>query len=186
MQSRKFQPTGGRLTDLFTSDPEVPGKMTTRHGAFLDKVDRFDAEFFGISPREAASMDPQQRLLLEVSWEALENAGRAPGGLCWLTHRRLSRHLQQRLWPRALRPPGTDRCLLQHGQRLQRRSGPAVILSRCAWTEHRGRHGLFVVAGCPASGVSGLAPRRMRSGAGRRRESHSDAGDEHQLLEGAA
>ena len=41
--------------------------MTTRHGAFLTKVDRFDAEFFGISPREAASMDPQQRLILEVA-----------------------------------------------------------------------------------------------------------------------
>jgi acyl transferase domain-containing protein/phospholipid N-methyltransferase len=66
------------LDALYASDPEAPGKMTTRCGAFLAGVDQFDADFFGISPREAASMDPQQRLLLEVSWEAFENAGHAP------------------------------------------------------------------------------------------------------------
>ncbi|ONK14197.1 type I polyketide synthase [Streptomyces sp. MP131-18] len=47
-------------------------------GAFLDHVDRFDAEFFGISPREARAMDPQQRLALELGWEVLEDAGVLP------------------------------------------------------------------------------------------------------------
>lgn len=70
------------LEAYYSSDSNVPGKMYTRQGNFLDiGVDQFDAEFFGLSPREVVSMDPQQRLLLEVSWEALENAGQASGNL---------------------------------------------------------------------------------------------------------
>src|SRR3546814_2378596 len=66
----------GRLDDAGARD-----RATTKWGAFLDGVDRFDAAFFHISPREAASMDPQQRILLETAWRALENAGQAPDRL---------------------------------------------------------------------------------------------------------
>ena len=66
---------------LYDEDADAPGKMFTRHGAFIEDTDRFDAEFFGISPREAESMDPQQRILLETAWDAFENAGIAPSSL---------------------------------------------------------------------------------------------------------
>lgn len=60
---------------FYAPDGGVPGRMNTRHAAFLDELRRFDADFFDISPREAVRMDPQQRLFLETAWHALEHAG---------------------------------------------------------------------------------------------------------------
>jgi acyl carrier protein len=66
---------------FYDSNPDNSGKMTTRWGGFLDRIDQFDPGLFGISPREAGGIDPQQRLILEVGWEALEDAGEVPAQL---------------------------------------------------------------------------------------------------------
>lgn len=63
------------IDDFYDPDPTAPGAIISDRGAFLEKVDEFDAGFFGVSPREARRLDPQHRLLLEVAWEALETAG---------------------------------------------------------------------------------------------------------------
>lgn len=66
---------------FYDADADAPGKMYSRHGAFVKEASLFDADFFGISPLEANTLDPQHRLALEVTWEALENAGQSPAGL---------------------------------------------------------------------------------------------------------
>jgi acyl transferase domain-containing protein len=63
------------INRYFDPAPATPGRMMSRFGGFLERIDEFDAAFFGISPREAQSVDPQQRVLLETAWEALEDAG---------------------------------------------------------------------------------------------------------------
>ncbi|EPC8410314.1 amino acid adenylation domain-containing protein [Bacillus thuringiensis] len=60
----------------YNENMDKPGKMYTKHAAFLDiPIGEFDNAHFEISAIESSSIDPQQRLLLEVSWESLENAG---------------------------------------------------------------------------------------------------------------
>jgi phthiocerol/phenolphthiocerol synthesis type-I polyketide synthase B len=63
------------LERYFNAAPATPGRVMTRWGGFLERLQEFDPFFFGISPREAERLDPQQRLVLETAWEALEDAG---------------------------------------------------------------------------------------------------------------
>ncbi|MFE9020826.1 type I polyketide synthase [Streptomyces sp. NPDC007808] len=73
--TRDVPPDRWEIGKFHDPDGAKLGKMTTRRGGFLDRIDEFDAQFFGIAPREAIWLDPQQRLLLQVAWEALEDGG---------------------------------------------------------------------------------------------------------------
>ncbi len=66
----------GRIGALF-ADSDAQARAC-RFGAYLDRIDLFDAPFFRISPVEAQMLDPQQRLMLETCWRALEDAGMDP------------------------------------------------------------------------------------------------------------
>ncbi len=77
----KIPQTRWDMSDYYDADPDMPGKMNVKHGAFISSIEEFDASFFGITPREAINMDPQQRLLMEVAWEALEYANISPKSL---------------------------------------------------------------------------------------------------------
>ncbi len=60
---------------FYSIEPEEPFKTISRHGAFLDQVDFFDAKYFHIKEDRARCMDPQQRLVLETAADAIQHAG---------------------------------------------------------------------------------------------------------------
>ena len=59
---------------IYDSDPNAEGKSYAYHGAFVNDIDKFDANAFRIMPLEAKSIDPQQRLALKTAWRAMENS----------------------------------------------------------------------------------------------------------------
>ncbi len=61
------------------SPDELAQPEYVKSGVVLEDLDKFDAAFFGFSPKDASIMDPQHRVFLECAWEALEDAGHAPG-----------------------------------------------------------------------------------------------------------
>ena len=155
-------------------DPEAgtPGKIITREGGFLRQVDGFDAQFFGISPREALSMDPQQRLLLETSLEALERAGQRPdrvGGSATGVFVGVTNNDYARLLMGSGEGSGIDPYFVT-GQCAECDGRRSVLHSGVAGAEPGGGHGVFVVVGGGAPGVSERAERRMRDGGGGRGE----------------
>jgi acyl transferase domain-containing protein/NAD(P)-dependent dehydrogenase (short-subunit alcohol dehydrogenase family)/acyl carrier protein len=51
------------------------------HAGVIADIEQFDARFFDISAREATLMDPQHRLFIQASYNAILDAGYAPGEL---------------------------------------------------------------------------------------------------------
>ncbi|HET9183290.1 MAG TPA: SDR family NAD(P)-dependent oxidoreductase [Candidatus Angelobacter sp.] len=71
LSAEELEPSG--VDPAALSDP-----CYVKAGAFLDKIEFFDASFFGITATEARMMDPQHRVFLQCCWSALEDAGYNP------------------------------------------------------------------------------------------------------------
>lgn len=67
--------------EFFDAERGKAGKIYTKWGGFLDRIDGFDPLFFKIAPKEAKAMDPQERLFLESCYHAIEDAGYTPANL---------------------------------------------------------------------------------------------------------
>ncbi|MGC5053606.1 type I polyketide synthase [Micromonospora sp. DT48] len=66
------------IDEFYSPESQVPGRISSRWGGYLDRVDVFDHEFFSIAEREAQMMDPQHRIFLESAWEAFQDASVDP------------------------------------------------------------------------------------------------------------
>ncbi len=69
------------IAHYYDTDPEAPGKSTSKWMGSLEDFDKFDPTFFNIPPVDAMTMDPQQRLFLESCWSCIEDAGIKPSDL---------------------------------------------------------------------------------------------------------
>ena len=147
--------TRGRPDGLFV-DGET--ESARPYGAYVEGLDRFDAEFFRIAPSEAELLDPQQRLLLEVSWAALEDAGLAPGrlrgsrtgvygGVCGSEYQMLVGVVGGGAGAEPVSGDGGDG--LDGG-------GTCFVRAGAGGSGDHGGHGVFVVAGGGAPGGDGL------------------------------
>ncbi len=159
------------LDDFYAADPDEPGRMTTRFGALLG----------GSGPLRRGVL---RHLAARGGDDGSAAAAAAGGGLGGARGRRPVRRARSRArapastWAsptattggRCSSGPGSDRHLLQHRQRLERRRRPRVLPARAAGPRHVGGHGVLFVAGGGAPGLSGAASGRMRHGAGRRRQ----------------
>ena len=171
---------------FYSADYTVPGTICSRDGGFLTswQPDEFDAEFFGISPREATGMDPQQRLLLEVAWEALENAGitaQAIRGSQTSVFVGLTTSDYSLSLTRELRTEESDPYIV-FGSASNFAAGRLAYFLGVHGPAVVHRHGVFVVVGDGAFGVSEPAPAGERSGVGCRGEFDPEPGEQYRVF----
>ena len=127
-------------------------------------------------------MDPQQRLLLEVAHEALEHAGHSAVIRCGVRRRAFSwGHARAEYGYLATADLSQVNAWSGTGGALEHYRQSVLVFLRSAGSVGDRGHGVFVVAGGGAFGVSEPARREIESGVGRRGEFDADTGGHSQL-----
>ncbi len=154
------------LDALYAEDPDAPGKMMTRYGAFLEKS-------IASMRSSSASRRARPRPWIRSSGSCSKSPGKRWRMRVALAHRsraraRASTRCVNNDYGRALcAHQRADRCLFQYRQCVQRRCPVASPTSwACTVRASRCGHGLLVVTGGSASRLPGAARARMRHGAG--------------------
>ena len=122
-------------------------------------------------------MDPQQRMLLEVTWEALEHAGIAPDSLSGSRTGVMMGVYYNEYQSLSAQSADAVSAYTGTGNAHSVTVGRISYLLGLRGPARGGGHGVFVVAGGGASGVSEPAAAGERPGTGRRGERHAAAGD---------
>ena len=121
-------------------------------------------------PREALAMDPQQRLLLETVVGGVRAGRHRPGDAARQPHRRLRRGHRTTTTPPACTPcRRASRATCGTGSAASVASGRVAYALGLEGPARDHRHRLLLLAGGPAPGRPGAAPRRVHAGPGRRR-----------------
>jgi acyl transferase domain-containing protein/acyl carrier protein len=71
--------TDQELQEAGVEAEELKNPSYVKAKGILEDIEFFDSAFFGYTSIEVELMDPQTRIFHECSWEALEDAGYAPG-----------------------------------------------------------------------------------------------------------
>ena len=159
-------------------DPLVPGRMTTKWGGFVSRCGRIRRRFLRyhtargrrrwIRSSGCCSRSPGRRSSMPgIPPDSL--GGSRTGvmmGVYYNEYQSLSAQSAE-----------IGQRLHRHRQRAQRDGGPDRLSAGAAGSRGGGGHGVLVVVGGGASGVSEPAPAGDRPGAGRRGQRHPPAGD---------
>ena len=116
------------VDELYSADPDAPGKMRRALAASLTRSTNSIRSFFGISPREAATHGPPAATAARARVGSSRERGHRAGLAARLARRRVRRHSATATTAaRSSRDPASIDPYFATGTVLQRRRGPDLL-----------------------------------------------------------